>query len=89
MRAWSWQCWSTTVRGWVASSRPRFCPLLPNKLLTSPGELLLGQGEAPHGKDLWKRNPPAFRCLSYDKTTFRKEEIHVECSGQALAQRRS
>lgn len=24
-----------------------------------------------------------------DKTTFRKEEISVECSGQALAQRRS
>lgn len=48
------------VRGWVASSCPGFCPLLPNKLLTGPGKLLLEQGEAPHEKDIWKRNPPAF-----------------------------
>lgn len=78
------------MRGWVASSCPVSCPLLPNKLLTGAGKLLLGRGKAPHGKGIRKRKPTSLPIASVkNKTTFRKEKISVECSGQALAQRRS
>lgn len=74
----------------MASSCPVSCPLLPNKLLTSPGELLLGQGESSPRERHSEEKPTSLPIASVrDKTTFRKEEISVECSGQALAQRRS
>lgn len=58
-KAQSWRCQTTAMRGWVAS-----CPAASSppcgKRLTSHGELLPEQEEAPHGKGIRKRNAPAF-----------------------------
>lgn len=58
----------------------------PGKPLTGHGKLLPGLGEAPHVKGIWKKSWQPSHSLR-DRTTFRKEEVSVERSGQPLVQR--